>query len=322
MNLSIRPFERTDSDYETVVSIWNACEPEYPGTVEEVRGRDARRPEKIRWARYIAELDGRPVAVSGYGNSLWHYDPHQFYIEISVLPEERRRGIGGRAYDHLRREMEPLEPSELKTSTRDDRPGDGRFVLQRGFEEAMREWESRLKLSNFEPTAWDSGEARLQAEGIEIDHLQSLMERCPDWDRRFHDLLMEVHHDVPSTSPATDVPFDTWRIDYLSSLSRRPEATFIALHEERFVAMSELGKPQMGEHLDTGFTGVRRAYRRKGLALALKLRALTWAKENGYPEIRTWNAQSNEGMLSINVRLGFERQPAWIEYALSLTGKQ
>ena len=321
MNLSIRPFERTDSDYETVVGVGNACEPEYPGTVEEVRGRDARRPEKIRWARYLAELDGRPMAVSGCGNSLWHHDPLRFDIEISVLPEERRRGIGGRLFDHLLRELEPLEPAVLKAWTRDDRPDDGRFVLKRGFEEVGRDWESRLKLSNFNPRAWDSGEVRLRTEGIEFDHLRSLMERFPDWDRRLHDLQMEVHHDIPSISPATDVPFDTWRSDFVTSLSRRPEATFIALHEDRFVAVSELCKPQVGEHLDTSITGVRRAYRRKGLALALKLRALTWAKEQGYPEIRTWNSQRNEGMLSINVRLGFEKQPAWIEYALSLTGK-
>ena len=66
--------------------------------------------------------------------------------------------------------------------------------------------------------------------------------------------------------------------------------------------------------LYTGLTGVRRSHRRKGIALALKLRAVDYARRHGIEEVRTWNASTNEGMLGINIRLGFQRQPAWIDF--------
>lgn len=53
-------------------------------------------------------------------------------------------------------------------------------------------------------------------------------------------------------------------------------------------------------------------WRRLGLATALKLQNLHWAAENGHRQVRTWNSTENTGMLAINMALGFEKQPAWI----------
>ena len=36
------------------------------------------------------------------------------------------------------------------------------------------------------------------------------------------------------------------------------------------------------------------------------------AKNQGYEWIRTDNAATNEGMLSINIRVGFKFMPAWL----------
>ncbi len=48
--------------------------------------------------------------------------------------------------------------------------------------------------------------------------------------------------------------------------------------------------------------------------MALKLATIGYAREHGYTMIKTWNATVNEGMLAINGKLGFVRQPAWIEF--------
>lgn len=69
-------------------------------------------------------------------------------------------------------------------------------------------------------------------------------------------------------------------------------------------------------------TGVIRDYRKRGIATALKVRALTYAKERGAPAVRTWNEVNNDGMLGINFRLGFVRQPAWIEMGKTLKAEK
>jgi len=67
-----------------------------------------------------------------------------------------------------------------------------------------------------------------------------------------------------------------------------------------------------------GLTGVLREYRGKGIAVALKLRVLDFARKNGFDSIRTFNASTNEGMLSINAKLGFKRDLAWITFEKNL----
>ena len=91
-----------------------------------------------------------------------------------------------------------------------------------------------------------------------------------------------------------------------------PDGYLVALDGDECVGLTKLWRSQANDDLYTGLTGVRRTHRRRGIALALKLRAIRFAQERGSSEIKTWNEVANEGMLAINVRLGFVRQPAWV----------
>ena len=51
---------------------------------------------------------------------------------------------------------------------------------------------------------------------------------------------------------------------------------------------------------------VRRDWRRRGLAKALKERELEWAAANDLAEIVTWTQRGNGGMRALNEQLGYE----------------
>jgi mycothiol synthase len=53
-------------------------------------------------------------------------------------------------------------------------------------------------------------------------------------------------------------------------------------------------------------TVVRRDWRRRGLALALKRFELAWAAQNGVRELVTWTQRGNERMRRLNEQLGYE----------------
>ena len=56
-----------------------------------------------------------------------------------------------------------------------------------------------------------------------------------------------------------------------------------------------------------------RSHRRKGLATALKLWGIAFAKRYGAKLLETDNEESNP-MCHLNRKLGFEPQPAWIDF--------
>jgi GNAT superfamily N-acetyltransferase len=100
----------------------------------------------------------------------------------------------------------------------------------------------------------------------------------------------------------------------LQSPNLLPDAYFVAVHDGNYVGTSALWASQAGSDLYTGLTGVKRAYRQKGIALALKLRGIAYARAHAHPLIKTWNESNNRAILSINERLGYAKQPAWISY--------
>ena len=84
-----------------------------------------------------------------------------------------------------------------------------------------------------------------------------------------------------------------------------PEGSFVALAGDEIVGFSGLCRNPDGG-VEDGLTVVRRSWRRRGLAVALKRAKLAWASVNGVSEIVTWTQNGNESMRALNERLGYE----------------
>ena len=65
--------------------------------------------------------------------------------------------------------------------------------------------------------------------------------------------------------------------------------------------------------LYTGLTGVLRSHRRRGVATALKVTALSFAKKRSVKFVKTDNEENNP-MYDLNMQLGFKPQPAYVDY--------
>lgn len=313
--MRLRPF--VPADYPALAGLQNRVEPEYPVTPEELQHDDEHQQPGAPRERWLVEEDGSAVGVGMFHQPGYARHPGRFEVSVQVDPDHRQRGLGAALYRRLMERMEPHGPVRLTTWVREI-CGEGLdFARRRGFQENMREWESRLDVRTFDPAPFAGAVDRVLQSGIRICSVAELMDRADHWEK-LYDLVQEVEQDVPSPDPPTQKDFDVWRHRILESPGFLPEARFVAVDGDRYVGYSGVSRPLGAEYLDTGLTGVRRSHRRRGIALALKLLVIDYAMRNGYPEIRTWNATTNEGMLSINVRLGFQRQPAWVAMILDL----
>src|SRR5437879_2207970 len=86
-----------------------------------------------------------------------------------------------------------------------------------------------------------------------------------------------------------------------------PDAYFIARHGELYVGVSDVSLFEaVPGGLTQGFTGVRREFRRQGIATSLKLRAIEYASLHDYKIIQSLNRPIQSAVLALNQKLGFE----------------
>jgi len=316
-SVHVRAFQ--PEDYAAITDVYNRVDPDYPSTETEVREEDAMwdRDTYVQ-VRYVAANPhtGELVGVAEYNHMPWSFDPGRFMAWIGVRPDRQRLGIGAVLYDRLLEDFRARRATALRTFAREDRAESIAFLGRRGFRELERSWESRLDLTTFDPAKF-ADRAGIPA-GIEVVTLADELVRDPESLHGVYELGSILAPDVPRLDPATTPDFDAWK-KHATGPWFLPEAWFLAKDGDRYVGQSDLGKSEAEpDLLYTGFTGVLREYRGRGIARALKLRALMWAKERGYRSVRTWNSTRNAPMLGINVALGFEKQPAWVTFAKDL----
>ena len=312
--MKIRKF--TQDDYPAIVSIHNSLNiswPERPRTPDGWQQADQNRNPKCKFQRWVAVKDGNVVGFGSYGQSSFDYHPQRFYINIEVAPDYQQQGIGGALYDQLMQGLQPFNPRILRADAFTNLPQGFRFLQKRGFFEAFRETPVRIDIASFDPGPYSELETKLANKGIVIKTLRE-MESDSNRDRKLYDLYWEVSQDVPHEDAEIEQPeFEEWAKWGLYDPVILPDAYFIAVCQDQYVGLRELGKDPDSDVIMGGLLGVRRDYRRQGIGLAMQLRGIAFAKQYGFPELKTCTAVHNYPMQALFDKLGYERGPEWLQ---------
>ncbi|HWG85914.1 MAG TPA: GNAT family N-acetyltransferase [Deinococcales bacterium] len=309
---AIRPFS-TD-DYDAFTALHNAVRPEHPFTPTELREEDERlaADPRLRQGRILAGADGKLIGYVAYSQNPGMYHPQRFMLEGGVLPAFQGTGIGRGLYESLLETLAPYDPISFRATAREDSERGLRFLSERGFVETMRFWESVLDVQSFDPGPHTGREENLAREGIVISTVEELSRSDDRWREKLHELFSQIREDVPRSEPASPITLERFIELVIEDSMTLHDAWFVARHGERYVGLSDLYRTASSPDLFTGLTGVLREYRGRGIALALKLRGIEYARERGVGRIRTNNASTNRPMLAVNEKLGFEKEPVWL----------
>jgi predicted N-acetyltransferase YhbS len=277
--IEIRP-AHTDDDLEAWIAVRRAVLPgESAGTVGELRARES--DERLL---LLAELNGE---LAGSGLADRSDIRSRFGLAPRVLPACRRRGVGTALLRELAAHAGRFDVGEVSALVDDD--GSRAFAERFGFAEVDRQVEQVRALGNEEPEPLPAG--------IEV----ATVAARPELLREAYPLACEGYADL-----ATDRPVEVSLEDWLREEATLPAGSFVAFAGGEIVGYSGLLRHDNPGVAEDGLTVVRRDWRRRGLALALKRLELEWAAANGIDQVVTWTQRRNDGMRRLNERLGYE----------------
>jgi GNAT superfamily N-acetyltransferase len=309
---NIRPFNWSDEDYGVIIDIHNAVFPDEVDLPELLKHRDNARDQSYMLERVILEVDGAPVGSCSFGESSWTPVLGKFWIYVQVHPDHQRRGHGKAIYDHVVGVLSEKKPTILDSWTREDKADAVTFLTKRGYEQVMRGQNSRLTLSEFDASKFADVVERVRASGVRIVPLAELKETDPDWRKKLYELDWLLSLDVPEIDEPKKREFEIYCKQTFDKPTFFPDGFFVALDGDEYVGVSmlelNLADPTK---LQTDLTGVIRSHRRKGIATALKVHALSKAQTTEAEYLDTDNEEKNP-MYTLNVKLGFKPIAGWL----------
>jgi GNAT superfamily N-acetyltransferase len=286
--LEIRPCADSAAK-EHALAIYNRVLPEEAVAREEVeRWRSA----QIASIDFLGLVDGE--AAGSVSAGVTHARPDVAQTFLTVLPVARRCGLGSALYTRISSWAAEHGATELRARIREDDLESLAFATRRGFRITARETSLFLDLTELDPLPIEP------PAGIEIVRWADR----PELARGLHETALESHPDVPGSEDWSGEPFEVW------ARMHRPELMFAAVAGNAVVGFAELyttdARPGVAAHM---MTGVRRAWRGRGIAGALKRAQIAWAKEAGYERMQASNELRNEPIRRLNERLGYREGP-------------
>jgi GNAT superfamily N-acetyltransferase len=290
--LEIRPAP-DEAGRQLVLALYNEVFPDAAVSFEEVQRWDA---AQIGVAGLVASLDGNAVGSAAVGIS--HARPTTAHTFLAVLPPMRRRGAGSALYGAISDWAREHGANEITARIPERETESIAFAERRGFRVVARETHLVLELAGLSPEAIDP------PPGIEIVRWADR----PELGRGLHEASFEANPDVPGSEDWSGEPFEAWE------RTHRPELMFAAVAGDEVVGFAELfttaARPKVAGHM---MTGVKRAWRRRGIAGALKRAQVVWAKEAGFERLQASNELRNEPIRRLNERLGYREEPGQVK---------
>ena len=291
--------EIDESGFERLVAVRNLVWPFDPLSADDYRDWQRQAGEM---ASLLVTEAGQDVA-GGSGVVGWHSPPGVGRVPIWVLPEHRGRGVGSELLARLSAWLRDRDCVEATSPVFEEDAASLAWAERRDFVEVGRNSVLALDLAMFDepPTPLPLG--------VEI---VTWADR-PDTARGMYEVMLEAAPDIPGEDDAEIQPFESWLENDMQGLSDRPDATFVAIADDEVVGFAKLafsaGDSEVVFH---DLTGVKRGWRRRGVAGALKRAQIEWARASGFSRLKTFNEERNEPIRRLNERYGYRQEPGFV----------
>jgi RimJ/RimL family protein N-acetyltransferase len=262
--------------------------------------------------RFIVEQDSKPIGFAWHREALAEKDPDrngsvEAFLVPTVMSAARLRVV----YDFLEERAAGHGVRIFNATIFEDLDEEAAVLLDSGYQDdwVAKAWELDL-VENRERLLLMAGRAELVMRGQGIVCRQVAEDPDPDIWERVHQAHVEAMLDIPHNEPIHPPDLAEYRA-WMAGPDSDARWFFVAKADDRVVGLSTLRFPPVQGNVWTGFTGVVRDHRGRGIARGVKLAILRQAIELGVERVRTDNDERNAPMLHLNEDLGYQRIPGF-----------
>jgi GNAT superfamily N-acetyltransferase len=297
---------------------------QHPETVKQAGGRFRYGWDGEVEAPFVGLVDGQPVAVGRFATS--EYDNlHLAWLGVQVDPAHRRRGYGTVLLETLIEETRAQGRTSIGIDGWDDEAARG-FAARHGIEQKSAAIQRRQYPGELDWAAIEAlhAEATAAASAYDIVRREG---RTPDDELDAVAEMASAINDAPTDDlDIEDEVFSAERMrGYEDAQLGRGQRLFrtVARHREtgelagHSVVVVDGERPELAEQHDTSVVGSHRGHK---LGVLLKTDMNLWLREEQpqITEINTWNAESNDHMVGVNVAIGYRIMGRELEFQKSL----
>ncbi len=282
-------------DVELWVRVHNEVDRQLPVTAEGVRHG---RRHASTLTHFLCRLGGEPV---GAASCLEQGDLRSTDVAVAffgVLRKSRRNGGGQALYKAVSNHARSIGKARLQCDLWEDEADGMAFLERRGFVESERFARVRLDLTRVRlPES-------APPQGVEVVPF----EQCLHLALGLFKVGREGADDMPSADPI-EFGYEEWKMWEIERESLRHDIGQVALVDGEPVGFGTIAVSGDSDEGWNEHTAVLRAWRRRGIAMAIKLAQIRAAQAAGLRGLTTFSEVRNVPMRALNEQLGYRPLP-------------
>ena len=316
--IEIKKFTATDKEFEELARIDNLvnhdciCHPDDDKDDWKLRDKSLIRDRLLLYNNDVL------IGVLYYSQGRDENNRTCFYT-LNLDPNYNQKGYRELLYNKMLEVVKKFNCNKLLTSIYDhpNYKEHQKLLIKEKFKLAQTNREYSCDIRKVDIKKYQPLIQKLESEGIFFYDSKDEMLDWPDHYKKLEELEWTYAQDfpIPKGVKQTRVPFDQFMKNCLNFYKNAYGVDMVAVKDKQYIGSTDIEVyPKAEPHKGwTGGLGVLKEFRRRGIATALKIKAIEALLKKGVTEVRTDNEENNP-MYKINVELGFKPVPFSLDY--------
>ena len=319
MSLEIKKFTETDFEFKELARIDNLVNHDSIDHPDDDKNDWLIRDKSLIRDRLLLYNNDILIGVIYYSQGRNENSRTVFYT-LHLDPTYNNHGYRNLLYNKMLEEVKVFNCNLVHTSiyNHPNNEEHKKLLIKEGFKLVQTNREYSCDIRKVNTKKYYTLFEKLESEGIKFYDSKEEMLDWPNHYKKLEELEWITGQDIPIPENITHtrLPFKHWLRLCNDFYENSYGIDLIALKNNKYIGATDLHVyPKAEPHKAwTGSLGVIREFRRKGIATALKVKAIEKLLAKGVTEIRTDNEENNP-MYKINVALGFKPVPFSLDYS-------